>query len=493
MTLSGYSDYQIGRGEMAESRMELPVFILFLLFTSLVVLAFYLITYNVAYTIALGVGLFAFCCTLVKVEVGVAMLVVAMVLSPEIDAGPVGITRQALILRYDDVLIGLVFLGVLFRQAWEGKPIVWRPSPINIPIVLYYGVAIFSTLKALRLSLPYWDRPVAFLVLVKMAQFYMVFFLVGNAIKDLRQARWQLLVFFAASLCVSFYAIANVGTGMRVSAPFETGGSEPNTLGGYLVLCMMLSGALFTQAPTGKLKMLFLALFALAFWPFLHTLSRASYLAMVAGLIALALKSRWYSVIIVTALILVFSSLFMPEEVQDRVNYTFQRGSGQDITIRGRETGLQVDSSTYERIYVWEKVRFNLRVWPWFGGGVAWGNVLDSQYARVAIETGLIGLAAFLFLQWRVLRTTSQAHRWSKDWVGRALGLAGYVGTIALIVHSLGTISFLIVRIMEPYWFLIALAVVARSEAIEDYLREREKIREPAAEPHGKTEAQGAA
>ena len=38
--------------------------------------------------------------------------------------------------------------------------------------------------------------------------------------------------------------------------------------------------------------------------------------------------------------------------------------------------------------------------------------------------------------------------------------------TAALIIHSFGTISFLIVRIMEPYWFLIALTVSIRNEAI---------------------------
>ncbi|MEA3364536.1 MAG: hypothetical protein U9Q79_02760, partial [Candidatus Hydrogenedentes bacterium] len=368
MGVFAHPEYRIGRGEIAESRVELPVFIAFLFVNSVIILLFYLITHNASYTIAAGIGLFMFCCTLVKVEVGVALLVVSMVLSPEIDAGPVGLGRRSLSLRYDDILILLVFFGVLARQAWQGNPVLWRPSPINPAIVLYYGVAVISTLRAWQLSLGYWDKQVAFLVLVKMAEFYMVFFLVGNAIQNLRQVRWQLLVFLGASVAVAFYGIWNVGTTARISAPFETGGSEPNTLGGYLVIIMMLSGALFTQAPNLKWKALAACVFALAFWPFLHTLSRASYLALIVGLIALGLKSRWLSVIFVTILILLSSSFLVPEEVKDRVNYTFQRGSGKEITIAGKETGLQVDTSTYERIYIWQKVRHNLRVWPWLGG-----------------------------------------------------------------------------------------------------------------------------
>jgi hypothetical protein len=53
---------------------------------------------------------------------------------------------------------------------------------------------------------------------------------------------------------------------------------------------------------------------------------------------------------------------------------------------------------------------------------------------------------------------------------------------VALIVHSTGTISFLIVRIMEPFWFLMGLAVVARDRAIEDFIERRRKKERSASE-----------
>jgi O-antigen ligase len=129
-------------------------------------------------------------------------------------------------------------------------------------------------------------------------------------------------------------------------------------------------------------------------------------------------------------------------------------------------------------------VKFTLRIAPWFGGGVAWGKVLDSQYARVVMETGLFGLAAFLFLQYRVLRTSREAFHWTKNWMGRGVALGASAATIGLIAHSLGTISFLIVRIMEPYWFLIALTVVVRAVVIEDHMRQVQA--ENRATPQGK-------
>jgi hypothetical protein len=164
------------------------------------------------------------------------------------------------------------------------------------------------------------------------------------------------------------------------------------------------------------------------------------------------------------------SFMLMPKEVRERVNYTFQEGSGKAVQLGGVDLGVQVDTSTYERIHVWRKVWFNMRWAPWLGGGVSWGMVLDSQYARVIFETGIIGVIAFIMLQWRVIKTANQTYSWSSNWIDKGVALAVFAGTIGLIVHSFGTISFLIARIMEPYWYLVAVVAVRRYDLIEAYL-----------------------
>jgi O-antigen ligase len=188
---------------------------------------------------------------------------------------------------------------------------------------------------------------------------------------------------------------------------------------------------------------------------------------------AMSFIARRLGMLLALVLVLTLSHWLLPTEVLDRVNYTFQRGSGEEVVNAGQDAGFQVDKSTHERIYVWDKVLYNLKIWPWFGGGVGWGSVLDSQYARVLIETGLLGISTFLFMQFRILATARQAYLWSSDWVTKGLSLGTLVVMIGLIVHSLGTITFLVVRIMEPFWFLVALTNVIRSNAIEDYVRAR--------------------
>lgn len=482
------SERGIGRGEIAESRLEAPLLAGAMLFCAVILFVFHLYVQVPAYTVAMGVSMGVFAATLIRVEIGIGILAVAMLLSPEITTGPVGSGGVRFVnVRYDDVLIIVIFLGVLVKLAYEGRPTLFRPNPIIPGMFAYYLVCIISTLLALRVNVPAWDPDMAFFVMLKMLEFYMVFVMVGLAITNLREVRRQLVVFLIVAFIVCVYGIVTIGTEERVGAPFEAGGTEPNTLGGYLIIVMCTALGLLVYAPR-RLKWLFAGLLAAAFVPFVMTLSRASYIAALAAFLALGILGRRWSVITLVAVILISSPYIMPSDVIDRVNYTFQQGSGQKITIAGRETGLQVDTSTYERIYVWQKVAFNLRVWPWFGGGVTWGRVLDSQFALVLIETGVFGALTFGFLLYRTVKTTREAYRWSRDWVAKGLALGAFAFTVGMLVHALGTITFLIVRIMEPFWFLIALTVVAREVAIREHARRLHEQRarpteQPAASP----------
>jgi hypothetical protein len=296
--------------------------------------------------------------------------------------------------------------------------------------------------------------------------------MVGMAVTSMGEVRRQVGVFLAVSAVVSVYGIASIGTMPRVSAPFEEGrGTEPNTFGGYLMIVMIVALSLGLLAAKGRRRVFLLAIGGIAAVPFLMTLSRASYGAFLATLVVWGLVTRRFWVPALVALAIVAAPLLMPKQVVTRVQSTFEP-SGVPITIPlvGEVT---IDKSAYERVYVWEKVQHNLTIWPMFGGGIAWGSILDSQFARVIIETGLVGLAAFLFLLWRILLTTRQTYFWSRDPVAKALSIAMFSITIGLMVHSAGTISFLIVRIMEPYWFLLALVVVSRQIAILDHQQRR--------------------
>ncbi len=471
------SERGIGRGEVAESQIEAPFFALFMMVCAVGLFLFQIYVQNPSYTVALAVSMFVFGITIIKVEYGIYVLVIAMLLSPEIATGNVGANDERDVnLRYDDVLIIIIFLGVMVKLAFEGQGHLWRPNPINYGIFAYYSICVVSTMEALRLSVPAWDKSVAFFVMLKMLEFYLIFFMVGLAVTNMKEVRRQLTVFFVVSIIVCTYAIASIGTLDRVSAPFESGGTEPNTLGGYLMIIMCIAGGLFVYAPSFRKKLLFTAISVAALIPLIMTLSRASYLALIVAFVTIALAGRKFTIVLTVAAVLAASPFIMPKDVKDRINYTFLP-SGEAVQVAGYETSFKLDKSTHERIYVWQKVRYNLTIWPWLGGGVSWDTVLDSQYARVIIETGIFGIIAFSALLLLILRTTRQAYVWSQYWMAKGLALGIFATTIGLMVHSLGTISFLIVRIMEPFWFLLALTVVVREIALRDYYHQLEAYR----------------
>lgn len=485
------SERGIGRGEAPESQLEAPFLVAAMLFFGLVLFVQHQVLQNDSVTVALAVSGMVFGITVFRVEFGVYILTIAMLLSPEIEFGDVAAGERAFTMRYDDLLIIVIFLGVMLKLAYDGHFTLWRPSPINLAILGYYTVCIISTLLALDRNLGAWDRRTAFFVMLKMLQFYMVFWLVGHAIKNRMQVRRQLALYFLVAVVVSAYGIYSIGTTPRVSAPFETGGTEPNTLGGYLVVTMCVALGLGTQAPTYSRKMLFFALFALCGMPLLYTLSRASYMAIFVGGLTVATVSRKFIILAMLFGVLALSPLIMPQDVIDRVAYTIQPDQGQEVV-----GGVKVDKSTGERFLVWRKVEFILTLAPiytLFGGGVSWESVLDSQYARVILETGLVGLLAFLFLQYRIAKTLREAYRWTDDWVGRGLAMGMFAATLALMVHSLGTISFLIVRIMMPFWVLTAMCVFVRNDAVAMHwsrLQARRKVLRDRVQPATDTNAE---
>jgi hypothetical protein len=476
------SERGIGRGEVAESQLEVPVFVGFMLLCCLSLVLQHLVIGNQSLTFALSFSMLVFGGTVLRIEVGLFVLLAAMLLSPEIELRPGSGGDRNVNIRYDDILIIVIFVGVMVKLTFEGRLSLWQPSPINAGIAAYYAVCLFSTMLALERSLPSWDRRAAFFVLLKMLEFYLIFFMVAHSVRRSRDLRTPIGLFFLVMLVVSVYGIYSIGTTPRVSAPFEKGGTEPNTLGGYLMLSLCVALGLLIQAPTLRHKLVFLCICMTGFVPLLYTLSRASYGGLIVGIAVIATVSRKYSILVALGVVLAFSSVIMPDVVVERVAKTVQDEGGQEVVVGGVELGV-VDKSTYERVHVWRKVAFIMSLgaqYFLFGGGIGWESVLDSQYARVLLETGVIGLMAFLFLQWRLLKTTRQAYRWTEDWMGRGIALGMFGATIALVAHSFGTISFLIVRIMEPYWFLVALTVSIRSEAIarhtERYLARKRAV-----------------
>jgi O-antigen ligase len=296
---------------------------------------------------------------------------------------------------------------------------------------------------------------------LKYIEYFAVYYMVVNNLRDRAHARRLLVAALVTAGIVSLIGLTQVPSGERVSAPFEGEAGEPNTFGGYLLFMMAITAGMALEVTSLTLRTRCLALLGLMTVPFLFTLSRASYLGVVPAFVALTVLTRHRRALVVVLLIVVVCSplllLVAPASVVNRVLYTFQPEANQP-TVRLGKVGL--DPSTSARILSFQQA---LRGWmqrPILGWGVTGFGFMDAQYARVLVETGIVGFLVFAWLAWAVLKAARAAHLRLEDPLDRGLAMGFIAGTIGLLAHAIGSNTFTIIRIMEPFWLVAGIVVM---------------------------------
>lgn len=201
------------------------------------------------------------------------------------------------------------------------------------------------------------------------------------------------------------------------------------------------------------------ALAGLALFTLLHTLSRGSYVAFIfmsLGLVVLTGKKR-----ILVMGILVFGALifyFMrPAVVTNRINETFTQGG---TAYKPFGMRIVLDESASARVDVWRAIFNKAKKRAFFGYGISALGIVDSQYPLVLGETGIIGLWIFIWLMIRIFKSGLQVYRVVEDDWEKGLALGFLAGFIGLIMHSFGAATFILERIMGPFWFLAAMVMM---------------------------------
>lgn len=403
-------------------------------------------------------ALFVFGVAFFRMDLALVLVIVAMLLSPEISAGAVG--RRSVVIRIEDVLIVVLGLAWFARASViKGREIIPHTA-LNALIGIYIGCFFISTFQGIVTS---GANPLkAMFYVLKYLEYFILFFLVVGTVRTRRTAVAFIVVLLLTFFVVNMYASTQTGQVGRVSAPFEGPEGEPNTLGGYQVLMLCVTLGILCHTTSRTLSVL-LSLLALSMvWPFLHTLSRASYMALVPAYLALVYYCRsprkmW--LIMVMLLAIAFGFLFMPEPVKERLAYTFNAPAQAGITPV-KFFGMKLDPSSSTRWLDWLRAFEYWKLAPFFGYGLAGVSFLDSQYVNNLIELGAVGFVAFALLIWFLHRQTIKVYRNIEDPLGKGLALGFAAGNVGLIVHAFTANTFILIRIMEPYWFMAALIMI---------------------------------
>jgi len=411
------------------------------------------------FVFVLLVAFAVFVVVFVKTELGLYLVIFSMLLSPEITTGSGGLAEgRRVIVRTEDLVLLVVAFSWLAKTAVNKELGLTLKTPLNRPIMAYVAVTVIATLIGYATGTV--KGPSAFFYVLKYVEYFVVYYMVANNLGDRSQA-WRLVVAaFLTGAIVSVIGAAQIPSGQRVSAPFEGTEGEPNTLGGYLLFLMALAGGIALETQRVRVRVTCLALLALMALPFAYTLSRASFLAVPFVLIALGFFSTHRRTLVAAlSLLLVASPLIgvmLPKPVVNRILYTFEPEAGSATVKLGK---IAFDPSTSARLISMQQA---FQAWmrrPFLGYGVTGAGFMDAQYARTLVEVGVIGLAVFLWLVWSVLKGGLGTLRTLRDPDERGLALGFLAGTVALLVHAIGANTFIIVRIMEPFWFFAAVII----------------------------------
>ena len=422
-------------------------------------LAFFMPSMSAGKSAAVAGAIIIFTVSFASSQIALYILIFSMLLGPEIIVSTTAGASlgRGVTLRVDDFILVIIGFGWLARMALYKELGLFLKTPLNKPIAFYILTCLISMFLGALLGRV--NLKTGLLFVLKYFEYMVIYFMVVNHLHDKKQVHHFLWALLFTCVIVSSLGIAQIPGGGRVSAPFEGESGEPNTFGGYLLFMMAIAIALLLTTNSARHRLLYGSISLISFIPFLFTQSRGSYLALFPMLLAFVWLSEKRKLIIVTLLFLVLLfPLVAPHVVKDRVAYTFTQRPhpGQHVHIGS----VRLDTSTSARLLSWRDALEDYVSHPIFGFGVTGYGFVDAQFPRVLVETGMVGMVTFIFLLWAIFTQGKSVLRETTDIFHRGVSMGFLAGFIGLLVHAIGANTFIIVRIMEPFWFVLGMVVM---------------------------------
>lgn len=401
----------------------------------------------------------------INTDVALIILIFSMLLSPEFNTGAV--PGRAVVIRADDIFIIVIFFGWLAKMAINKDLGLLRATPLNAPLLAYIVICIVSSGVGVLQGTN--NPKYSFFYILKYIEYFMVFFMVSNNINNKKQIRLFLYFLLFTCLIVSIYASTVYSpAGMRATAPFEGKQGEPNTLAGYLIIMMSTTLGLFLYSSSPNWHFLFGSLLAFFTLPFIYTLSRSGWISLLPAYFTFLVFSERNKTILILllAVMIAIGPFIFSKEVVARFKTILPR----DRTYTVMGGALAVDESAWLRAKSWEA---SLKMWsdyPILGQGVPGrGAVSDVQYTRVLREVGIVGFLIFIWMLIVLFKMGFRAFTDPKvDNFGKGLSLGFVSALVGLLVMGIGAEVFIIIRIMEPFWFLAAIVTVLPEVTAEE-------------------------
>ena len=340
-------------------------------------------------------------------------------------------------LRAEDFVIAALFAAAIRRKT------IPPDTPLDNAISIYAGALGLTCLTGLALGTIASPLQSA-LTLLKHVELLCCFFAAAWALrtKEDRQGFANAALTVVAGLGVAAAVFLALAPELRPfnRAPYV---GQSNHVAGFAALLCVL--CLTRRSWPGCVAALLLLL---------STGSRTAMVGLAAALGVLLLTTRSKAALGLLAAG-VFTALLLPN-VRQRIRTAPTEWelfrSTEERVARGAPPHY---STTRNRFEVWSLLIEEYRRFPIFGTGPGSRHrvLYENQYLMTACESGLVGLAAFLFLMWTGWRTfhgggTPEAH-------------AALAGLAALLAMGITSNAFTISQMAGPWWLMAGAAAAS--------------------------------
>ena len=377
-------------------------------------------------TLCLGISL-------VNLQAGLILVVLSVALSPEFDASTVSN------LRFEDLMIPSVFGIWILKQMMSRDKLV--ASGLKAPILLYLLVAALSSLH--NVGFAGLDGKKAFFIYFKYIEYLLLLTMVANIVRTERQIAAMVITLIFASLLAAFYGMYQRAAGLDWYGSRVTGpqGETANIYGGYLIFHLLLGFGLFVTCPKPAVKTALFVYMGLMFYVVLRTLSRGSYVGMAVAMVLMGfLMDR--RILLWVLLFLCLAPIVFPTDVASRMSTIVHVLPG---------TGKEAPTSWQSKMATWDQLKGEVFRHPLLGRGVgvfAFGWV-DSEYMKVILEVGIVGLMVWAWWILKMLWIGWRGHLRARIWWHRGFSVGYVCAMVGLLVHAIAATSLTAIRTME--------------------------------------------
>lgn len=360
---------------------------------------------------------------------------------------------------WDEMLFILVVASWILLVAARGdKP---HGGGLFFPLLIFYAAMFFSFL--IKGSEP----GVALLELRAVVQYSFWFFVAVNLMRDRRQVLNFCDLFLLVGLVVALYGIYQYIVGVEIPATWvdraETAVrtrafsfiGSPNVLGSFLILEASLAFASFMATKNWLKKRVYLGVAGIAALCLVFTLSRGAWLLFFMAFILLGLWLDKRILILLLALAII-TPVAVPS-VYHRMAYMLSPQYVASAAEGGRIVGWS------RSLEYWQGAPLTGLGLGRFGGGVAIANFpkaaysVDNYYIKLATETGLIGISAFLYLLISALRLGRRRLEILEDPHLKTVGTGILVALIAILGHNMVENLFEFPLMSTYFWFFLGI------------------------------------